>query len=181
MIESSRAAKTLKRGIRADYQKASEPFKAFAFPVADFYESRYVKVAMTMRAIDAIAAEMCSTFAGMPPFAGIGALLSELAPAACLQSETLRADPDVFDVWASFAVALEKLRALPAKLGVPMSEAERQCTERGAQLVREGVDLIDSIARARVPMPKSTEAYIERCECFREAWSYRSFMTKFWI
>jgi len=148
-----------------------EPFKAFAFPVADFYVSRYVKVAMTMRAIDAIAAEMCSTFAGLPPFTGIDALLSELGPAACLQSETLRSDPDVFDVWASFAVALEKLRAMPAKLGAPMSEGERQCAERGFRLVREGVDLIDSIARARVPMPKSTAAYIERCRCFREAWA----------
>jgi len=29
-----------------------EPFKAFAFPIEEFYQSRYIKIAHTMRAID---------------------------------------------------------------------------------------------------------------------------------
>src|SRR5436190_15710093 len=32
-----------------------EPFKAFAYPIEDFYISRYIKIAQTMRAIDQIA------------------------------------------------------------------------------------------------------------------------------
>src|SRR5215471_4875263 len=40
-----------------------EPFKAFAFPIEDFYRSRYIKIAQTMRAIDSIAEAMITTFA----------------------------------------------------------------------------------------------------------------------
>src|SRR3569832_1656012 len=32
-----------------------EPFKAFAFPIEDFYRSRYMKIVTTLRAIDQIA------------------------------------------------------------------------------------------------------------------------------
>src|SRR6478609_7006626 len=31
-----------------------EPFKAFAFPIEEFYNSRYIKIAQSMRAIDVI-------------------------------------------------------------------------------------------------------------------------------
>ena len=35
-----------------------EPFKAFTMPIEKFYESRYIKIAQTMRDIDAIAGAM---------------------------------------------------------------------------------------------------------------------------
>src|SRR5436190_1008400 len=42
-----------------------EPFKAFAFPIEEFYKSRYVKLALTMRAIDRVADQLSGTFAGL--------------------------------------------------------------------------------------------------------------------
>jgi hypothetical protein len=41
-----------------------EPFKAFSIPVEDFYESRFLKIAQTMRDIDHIADALVDTLAG---------------------------------------------------------------------------------------------------------------------
>lgn len=139
-----------------------EPFKAFAFPVQDFYRSRYLKVAMTMRCIDRIAATLTLTLEALPPFRGVSPLVDDLAAAAKAYSETLRTDSDVFDVWASFAVGSEKLLAFRPQSTTPaLDEAE---LEQGVHLIRDGADLISSIARARVPMPKSTALLIERVQ-----------------
>ena len=42
-------------------------------------------------------------------------------------------------------------------------------SDHGTALVREGKRLIEWIAFARVPMPKTTENYFERCAAFRDA------------
>src|SRR5688572_24165795 len=86
-----------------------EPFKAFAFPIEDFYKSRYVKIALAMRAVDRLAAELIDTLGGLRIFSGITPLISEFAHAAKSKCETLRTDPDIFDVWTSFVVCGEKL------------------------------------------------------------------------
>src|SRR6266478_6594284 len=84
-----------------------EPFKAFAFPIEDFYRSRYLKIAQAMHGIDRIADELRATFAGLAMFAGVEPLIGELATAAKLKSETLQTDEEIFDVWATFATAAE--------------------------------------------------------------------------
>lgn len=137
-----------------------EPFKAFAFPVQDFYRSRYVKVAMTMKSIDEITAEMKSTFEALRPFSGISPLIDDLAAAAKAYSETLRADADIFDIWAGLAVGAERLLGFRPEGSETVSE-QRQI-DAGLSLIRDACDVISSIARARVPMPKSTEALIQR-------------------
>src|SRR6185436_7544084 len=43
-----------------------EPFKAFAYPIEEFYESRYTKIALTMRGIDEIAEALFETFHSQP-------------------------------------------------------------------------------------------------------------------
>jgi hypothetical protein len=43
-----------------------EPFKAFSIPLEDFYESRYVKIALTLRDIDLIADAMVDTSTRCP-------------------------------------------------------------------------------------------------------------------
>src|SRR5213075_1014869 len=48
-----------------------EPFKAFAYPIEEFYNTRYFKIAQTMRAIDSIADQLVLVFGRMPMFAGI--------------------------------------------------------------------------------------------------------------
>jgi hypothetical protein len=45
----------------------------------------------------------------------------------------------------------------------------RMRTAYGRDLVQEGRRLIHYIAGARVPMPKSTASYIEKCERYGKA------------
>jgi hypothetical protein len=58
------------------------------------------------------------------------------------------------------------LLAFPPDLGPKRTPQQRQQFELGKRLVREASDLISSIARARVPMPKSTDDLIARCRAF---------------
>jgi len=140
-----------------------EPFKAFAFPIPEFYKSRYIKVAMAMRCIDQIVAEAVPVLEACPGFRGVRELFTELAAAAKVYSETLRSDVDIFEVWTNFAVAREKLLAFPPDLVAKRGAHQRQQFEHGKRLLRDTADLISSIARARVPMPKSTDDLIARC------------------
>jgi len=148
-----------------------EPFKAFLLPLESFYESRYVKIAETMRDIDAIADTLIETFADLPAFAGIEAGVAELAAAAKVKTETLRTDPDIFEVWTTFVASAERLAFFEPQLAAKASARAKQEVSDAQQLIREGKDLITYVTRARVPMPKSTREFIERCEKFRSACS----------
>jgi hypothetical protein len=132
-----------------------EPFKAFAFPIEEFYKSRYVKIALTMRAIDRIASELSSTFASMPALAGVVPLVDEFVRAAKTKTETLRTDGDVFETWTTFVVSGERLLACAAaaKSSPPFDD---ELVQTGRALIERARDLIADMARARVPMPKST-------------------------
>jgi len=143
-----------------------EPFKAFAYPIAEFYKSRYVKIAQTMRAIDGIAAALERTLE-VPEFSGIAPLVADFARAAKSNCETLRTDPDVFDVWASFVVSGERLVAFRPMSAPAAQASDPRWAEDAIVLVREGHELVRSIARARVPMPKSARELIARCEALR--------------
>jgi len=140
-----------------------EPFKAFAFPIEEFYKSRYVKIALTMRAIDAIGDALRSTIAAFTPFGSLTPVVDDFVRAAKLKTETLRTDLEVFEVWSSFVVASETLcnfePSLPSASGI-----DPQLCAQFSELLRAGSVLVSSMARARVPMPKSARAFIERCE-----------------
>jgi hypothetical protein len=144
-----------------------EPFKAFVLPVENFYESRYIKIAQTMRDIDCIAATLVTTFADLTAFCGIEKSIVEFAQAAKIKSETLRTDPDIFTVWTTFVVSAEHLSAFEPQLVSDAGPRAHQEVADARQLIAEGKDLITYITRARVPMPKSTREFIERCERFR--------------
>lgn len=144
-----------------------EPFKAFLLPLESFYESRYVKIAETMRDIDAIADTLIGTFADLPAFAGIETGVAELAAAAKVKSETLRTDPDLFEVWTTLVAAAERLAFFEPRLAADASARAKQEVSDALHLIREGKDLITYVTRARVPMPKSTREFVERCERFR--------------
>jgi hypothetical protein len=146
-----------------------EPFKAFAFPIEAFYNSRYLKIAQSMQAIDGICDELAKTLAGVACFHGIEPLLNELGRTAKVKCETLRTDADIFDVWTSFVVATERLTAfLPPKPPEGVTPEAPELTE-GRALILDGKDLVISIARARVPMPKSTSEFVERCARYGRA------------
>lgn len=146
-----------------------EPFKAFSIPIEVFYEGRYLKIAQTMRHIDRIADVMVDTFAGAGLFRRVEQPIRELADAAKEKCETLRTDPVIFEVWPTFVVAGERLCRLEPQLPKYASEEQIRCTRRARALIRDGVSLIRHIARARVPMPKSTCEYLEHCHRFRLA------------
>jgi len=151
-----------------------EPFKAFAFPIEEFYKSRYVKIAHTLRSIDDLRDALVTTFAASAAFNGVEPLLRDFAEAAKLKSETLRTEPDIFDVWTSFVVSAEKLSAFRPAFGSEPTRAEQQLATEALQLIHDGKDLISYIARARVQMPKSTANFIERCQAYRSSLLARS-------
>src|SRR5258708_3081317 len=59
-----------------------EPFKAFAFPIEAFYDSRYIKIAQAMREIDEIAAEVVAALGDRAMFSGVEKRIREFADAA---------------------------------------------------------------------------------------------------
>jgi len=140
-----------------------EPFKAFAYPIEEFYKSRYVKIALTMRTIDAIGDALKSAISVLPPFAALNPVVDTFVDAAKLKTETLRTDVDVFEVWSSFVVASESLCSFQP-LPPSGSGSEQQLCAQFSELLRVGAALVSSMARARVSMPKSARAFIERCE-----------------
>ncbi len=148
-----------------------EPFKAFAFPIEDFYNSRYIKIAQSMQAIDGIRDELCETFASVPAFEGVGLLLRDFAEAAKVKCETLRTDVDIFDVWTSFVTSAERLAAFRPLLPTDASLVERHQSEEGAQLIADGKDIASYVTRARVPMPKTTQELVDRCRAFRQRYA----------
>ena len=139
-----------------------EPFKAFTMPIEDFYESRFVKIAQGMREIDLVANCMIDVFCSRPLFEGLEDLIIEYAVAARQVAETMKKDPINFQVWPRFVSLGERLDAF--KPGIP-EDADQMLRMRmayGRDLIQEGRQLISYIASARVPMPKSTRAYIEK-------------------
>lgn len=145
-----------------------EPFKAFSMSVEKFHESRYIKLAMTMRAIDSVRDQIIRMYAGVGFFAPFVPLITELADSARSASETMRSDPEYVEIWPRFVAAADRLLALEPQ--VPENADRRQYTlaRRGVALIREGGRLIIDLAKLRVPMPKTTRDYLERCERFRE-------------
>jgi hypothetical protein len=134
-----------------------EPFKAFAYPIEDFYESRYLKIALAMSGIDTVASTLAGALEGDRAFDGIAPLIAAFAATARRKAETLHTDVDIFEVWASFVAAGEELAAFaPAGGG-----------EEGMSLVRAAREVIFSITRARVPMPKTTREFCDRCLAYR--------------
>ncbi|MDR2452576.1 MAG: hypothetical protein LBE85_12630 [Candidatus Accumulibacter sp.] len=147
-----------------------EPFRAFSVPIEEFYESRYIKIGQAKRDIDRIADAMVDTFTRIPAFAGIEPSIRAFARAARVKSETLRTDPEIFDVWPQVVAAGERLMnfstdgSAESSSGIP----DHHAISDGLQLIRAGRDLIFFITRARTPMPKSAAGYIERCRIYLE-------------
>jgi hypothetical protein len=150
-----------------------EPLKAFAFPIEDFYRSRYLKIAATMRDIDRIADALAATFRSVPGFAGIISAIATFARVAKVKCETLQTDPSIFDAWSAFVTAGERLMAFEPVGSQRASIDERLRISQGLALIVAGTDLVRHVTRARVPMPKSTRDYLERLERYRVAWTPR--------
>jgi hypothetical protein len=142
-----------------------EPFKAFAFPIEEFYRSRYQKIALTMRDIDRLHSELARAFEGLAAFDGLMPLISDFTTMAKRKCETLGTDPDVFDTWTSLVVAAERLAAFQPRRPLTRGVAERQ-TDAQRLLARVSKFVLD-MARARAPMPKTLQTLLADLESFR--------------
>ncbi len=141
-----------------------EPFKAFTMPIADFYESRFIKIAQGLREIDQVANCMIEVFCSQPQFAGLEGLIVDYATAAREAAETMKKDAIIFQVWPNFVSLGERLDAFRPRLPDVADQMLRMRIAYGRDLIQEGRLLISYIASARVPMTKSAGAYIEECQ-----------------
>ena len=146
-----------------------EPLHAFSIPVEDFFESRYLKIAATLRDVDHIGSALICCFEGDADFATLVPLIRNVIDAAHRKLETLQTDDLIFTVWPEFVVAGENLiHYRPSSASSDDIERVRH-QEHGLQLVAQGWAILNDISRARTPMPKTTEAYIQRLETFHQS------------
>ena len=83
--------------------------------VAEFYESRYAKIAQTMRDIERIADAIVEQIEGDEWLRGAqGPLVRAFAQAAKEETETMRTDPATFDVWPEFVACGEAAARVPS-------------------------------------------------------------------
>jgi len=169
LMEALEFGKTVKHrsGDESIDELWGEPFKAFSMPIEDFYESRYIKIAQTMREIDQIGQTLARCLEAGSLFAGVEPSIKTFTEAAKAKCETLRTDPVIFEVWPSFVVAADHLSEFQPKLPPNPSDWDRWAATEGLRLIQEGEQILTDLTRARVPMPKSTAAFVQRCEAYR--------------
>jgi len=144
-----------------------EPFKAFIMSIDDFYETRYIKIAMTMKNIDDVATHIAECIKSDLRFEGLDQLLYEYAKTARRKCETLRTDDDIYDVWSDFVVAGEEITNFTPRLNAAPDNIPLIDIIDVKNLLKAGVRLIAFITRARTPMSKSSEIYYSECERFK--------------
>lgn len=145
-----------------------EPFRAFTLPIAQYYESRYIKVAQTMANIDRLTRTIIDTLGERDEFDGLEQRIEEFGASARHECETMKADDSIFEIWPRFIAAGEAVADLHPTL---KPSCTRECSyvmEEAYKTLCAGRDLINWVARARVPMPESTRQYIVRCESLKE-------------
>jgi len=146
-----------------------EPLKAFTMSLEEFYNSRYIKISQSKRDIDRIASAMAASVEHLAPFNGIEPLINEFKEAAKLECETMKSDPAIFEIWPRFVAAGEALLAFSPDIPRGQTETYACYLRDGTRLVRDGKDLLAYIAGARVPMPKSTDAFMSACQNYAES------------
>ena len=144
-----------------------EPFKAFTMSPAEFYESRFVKIAQSMRDIDLIGECMIKTFCSSELFVDVGDSITAYTAIARRVSETMKKDPIIFHIWPEFVALAEEVDSFEPKLPQDADQMTKMKTGQGMALLREGKRLITYVSGARVPMPISTEQYIAKCDKYQ--------------
>lgn len=146
-----------------------EPFKAFTMPIPDFYESRFVKIAQSMRDIDRLAACMIETFCDDDSCAELETLITDYAAAARQVAETMKMDPINFRTWPNFVALGERLDAFKPEADEDADQMTRMQVAYRRNLIQDGRLLIGYIAGARVPMPDSTAKYLQDVQRYTRA------------
>ena len=169
-VEALKLGKTVKHysGHEGIDELWGEPLKAFSMSMADCYESRYAKIAQTMRDIDRVADAMVAQVEEDEWLCGARSLVLAFARAAKDETETMRTDVATFDVWPEFVACGERLFDFRPQGSIPGDERVQRRLEDGLRLLREGANLLTYLAGARVPMPKSTREFLDLCRRYNE-------------
>ena len=169
-VEALKLGKTVKHysGHEGIDELWGEPLKAFSMSMADCYESRYAKIAQTMRDIDRIADALVEQIEGDERLRGAKPLVRAFARSAKEETETMRTDLATFDVWPEFVACGERLLEFRPSAPVPSDEIVQRRIEDGLRLLHEGKSLLTYLAGARVPMPKSTREFLDLCRRYEE-------------
>ncbi len=150
-----------------------EPFRAFTTPVERFLESRYIKIAQTMREIDQLTDKMNEVFARSPMFRNLISLIEELAISAKYTMETMRSDPAIIEIWPRFVSASEQVTDCKPRLSEDATRREHALGKRGIDIFHRCGTLIEDLTNYRVPMPNTTHALIQSCGQFKEKYAGR--------
>ncbi len=151
-----------------------EPFKAFTMSVSSFLETRYLKIAMTMRAVDSIRDKLLELFEDDPLFAPMIPLITELADSARHAAETMRIDPHNIEVWPRFVSAADRLSNTEPVISEDTGRFKLTLAHRGTELIHRGGELMVHLATLRVPMPKTTQRFLRHCDRFTGRFRVRS-------
>ena len=150
-----------------------EPFKAFTMTMDEFYKSRYIKLAQTMRDIDLISNILSELFSEANSFREVIPKIRELADCCKEVTETMRSDPAMFEIWPHYVSIAEELRTFRPKSREGASNAERAMGRRGKELILAGVDLMNDMASMRIPLPRTTQGFVHKCESFGSKYGSR--------
>ncbi|NKB38509.1 MAG: hypothetical protein GKR93_15345 [Gammaproteobacteria bacterium] len=150
-----------------------EPFKAFTMPTDKFYETRYIKLAQTMRHIDTVSLRLTELFRGASSFMEVVPKIIELADCCKQVTETMRSDPAMIEIWPHYVSIADELRSFKARSKEGSTNAQRAMGRRGKELILAGVDLIDDMANMRIPLPKTTQSFLHKCDTFSERYGSR--------
>lgn len=144
-----------------------EPVKVFTMSIADYYSSRYRKIAQAMREIDRIGDTIDQTLCSLQWFADAKPLVDDYILIARNECEILRGDPDYLTIWPEFVADGEKLLDFRAAIPNNANNGLERHIKRGTNLLQSGKNLITWIANVRVPMPVSTEYFLDKCADYR--------------
>jgi hypothetical protein len=121
-----------------------------------------------MSEIDTITDKLSSIFRKTEMFGHLVPILKDLGESAKMATETLRSDTRIIEIWPRFVGASDRIFA--AKVNIPKDGSRKQYAlgKRGLELIADGATLIISHSNSRMPMPKSTSEFLERCNTFKK-------------
>jgi len=132
----------------------------------DFFESRYIKIALTMRDLDRIAAELVNMALDFG-YDDLEEPVLEFADVCKQISEIAKSDSDIFQVWPRYVVAREQLSTYCERCSSDRDFGKRMLIDDSYRLIREGKDLMSYLAGTRVPMPVSLRDFLNKSEALR--------------
>lgn len=151
-----------------------EPLKAFSLPLQQFFETRYVKISLTMRDIDDITGKLKDCLGEYPEFSEVWPVIDNFSCYAKLNCETTKRDPRWFEIWPKFVTSSEKIQALIDQLRHNVQNRSQAVILEGCDLIEGGRNLISYTSGARVPMPPTIKRFFETCDKFTQQFDKNS-------